>query len=183
MPAHRSLWDVLTRRKPHDGTATELYGRLVAQARTPAFYAVHGAPDTPEGRLELIVLHIVLLLRRLAKEGEAASGLSQAISETFVTDMDDCMREMGVSDISVARKVKKAAAALFDRMRDYCAALDRGDQAALSALIATHIYEATEPAAGARRIAAYAIAADERMSRALLADIARGGISFPSVND
>ncbi len=183
MPAHRSLWDVLTRRPSHDGTATELYGRLVAQARTPAFYAGHGAPDTPEGRLELIVLHLVLLLRRLSKEGEASSGLAQAVSEAFVTDMDDCMREMGVSDISVARKVKKAAAALFDRGRDYGAALDTGDRATLSALVATHIHGTAEPAAGARRIAAYAFAADDRMSGVAFSDIVRGAIPFPSVTD
>lgn len=181
MPAHRSLWDVLTRRKPHDDTATDLYGRLVAQARTPAFYAVHGVPDTPEGRLELIVLHLVLLLRRLARDGEPGSALSQAISETFVTDMDDCMREMGVSDISVARKVKKVAAALFDRIRDYGAALDEADSDALAALIARHIQEAVEPAAGARRIAAFAFDAEARLARATLDEIKRGTTPFPTI--
>ena len=183
MTAKRSLWDVLTRRKSHEGTATDLYGLLVAQARTPAFYAVHGVPDTPEGRLEMIVLHVVLLLRRLAKEGDAGSALSQTISETFVTDMDDCMREMGVSDISVARKVKKAAAALFDRIRDYGGALDKQDHEGLSALIASHVLETTEPTAGARRIAAYVVTSQERLSRATLAEIKLGAISFPNITD
>ena len=183
MTAQRTLWDVLTRRGPLDGTATELYGRLVAQARTPAFYAVHGAPDTPEGRLEMIVLHVVLLLRRLAREAETASALSQTISETFVTDMDDCMREMGVSDISVARKVKKAAAALFDRIRDYGAALDKGDRDALSVLIAAHVHETTGTPAGAGRIAAYALATDALLTRTPLAEIERGNIPFPHLTD
>ena len=181
MPAHRSLWDVLTRRKPHANTATDLYGRLVAQARTPAFYAVHGVPDTPEGRLELIVLHLVLLFRRLAREGEPGSDLSQAVSEAFVTDMDDCMREMGVSDISVARKVKKVAAALFDRIRDYGATLEKGDHDALADLISRHIQEAAEPTASARRIAAFAFEAESRLARATLDEIKHGTVPFPSI--
>jgi cytochrome b pre-mRNA-processing protein 3 len=183
MPAHRSLWDVLTRRQPHDTTATDLYGRLVAHARTPAFYAVHGVPDTPEGRLELIVLHLVLMLRRLAKDGEPGSSLSRAISETFVTDMDDCMREMGVSDISVARKVKKVAAALFDRIRDYGAALDKGDRDTLSALIARHIQEAPAITAGANRIADFAFDAEAGLARAELDEIKHAAHPFPTITE
>ena len=73
MPAQPSLLEPADapRHAPND-TATELYGRLVAQARRPAFYAALGVPDTPEGRLELIMLHMVLMLRRLGREGEAA---------------------------------------------------------------------------------------------------------------
>ena len=183
MSARRSLWDRLIRRDPHADTATELYGRLVTASRTPVLYADIGAPDTPEGRLEVLVLHVVLVLRRLAKEGPEAAELSRALSETFVTDMDDCLREMGVSDISVARKVKKAAAALFDRLRDYGRALDAKDQGALQNLLATHVLES--PSAGdtpslamATRLAGMTLAAEQRLASAAMRDILTGRTSF-----
>lgn len=158
--------------------ASELYGRLVAAARAPALYADIGAPDTPDGRLEVLVLHMVLVLRRLAAEGPGATELSRALSETFVTDMDDCLREMGVSDIAVARKVKKAAAALFDRLKDYGAALDGRDREALAGLLGQHVLVSAANAAGATALAGHAIEAERRLSGAALAEIVSGAVSL-----
>lgn len=175
MTEKRSFWSLLPRRNDLSRTASNLYGHLVAQARNPAFYADMGTPDTPEGRLELIVLHVVLVLRRLKSDGQAGADLGRALAETFVRDMDDCLREMGVGDISVAKKVKKAAAALFDRSRDYGAALDSADDTALARLIATHVLELAAdetPPAAARNMAAYA-----RQAEALLADVGGGAIT------
>ena len=87
----------------------------MAQARAPALYADLGVPDTAEGRLEMVMLHTVLVIERLRLEGEAAEELSRALTERFITDLDDCLREMGVGDLTVPKKVKKAAAALYDR--------------------------------------------------------------------
>ena len=85
MPANRPLWGLLSRRSTLDNTATDLYGRLVAQARAPTFYADLGVPDTPEGRLELVLLHMMLVLRRLQREEAATAGHARALTETFVT--------------------------------------------------------------------------------------------------
>ena len=156
MPANRPPWGLLPRRNVHAATAAELYDRLVAQARSPTFYAELGVPDTPEGRLECLMLHVVLMLRRLAHEGAGAAPLAQALAEAFVTDMDDCLREMGVGDMAVATKVKKAAAALFDRSRDYGNALTAGGTGALADLIGMHVGSrggGVEPGPGALRIA------------------------------
>ncbi len=60
----------LFRRTPRNDSIASLYGTIVAQARAPAFYQIYGVPDTVNGRLEMIVLHAVLLLARL--ESEAA---------------------------------------------------------------------------------------------------------------
>src|SRR5262249_12347064 len=86
----------LFRRTPQEGTIACLYGTIVAQARLPAFYQIYGVPDTVNGRLEMIMLHTVLFLRRL--EGEAAPdrALGQGLFDRFCQDMDDSMREMGV---------------------------------------------------------------------------------------
>lgn len=114
------------------------YDSIVAQSRAEPFYRVLGVPDTMEGRFELIVLHMHLVLERLRREGAAGQALSRALIEAFVADMDGNMREIGIADLGVPRRVKRAAAALFERARDYAAAHHAPD--ALPAALAEHIY-------------------------------------------
>jgi cytochrome b pre-mRNA-processing protein 3 len=99
--------------------AEELYGSVVTAARQPAFYGALGVPDTPEGRFELVALHLFLALEGLRGRGAAAEGLARRTIETFVVDMDDCMREMGVGDLTVPKRVKRAAAAFYERASIY----------------------------------------------------------------
>jgi cytochrome b pre-mRNA-processing protein 3 len=117
------------------------YDSIVAQSRTEAFYRALGVPDTMEGRFELIVLHMHLVLERLRREGAAGQALSRALIEAFVVDMDASMREIGIGDLSVPRRVKRAAAALFERARAYAAAQhEPGAPDALPAALAEHIF-------------------------------------------
>ncbi len=109
----------LGRRRSRRETAAELYGAVVTAARQSWFYEVCGVPDTPEGRFEMVALHLAPLLCRLAGEGSEAERLARMLSESFVSDMDDCMREMGVGDLAVPRKVKAAAGALAERTRRF----------------------------------------------------------------
>jgi cytochrome b pre-mRNA-processing protein 3 len=183
MPADRPYWGLLPRRKTKAATATDIYGRLVTQARQRAFYAELGVPDTPEGRLELVMLHVVLMLRRLATEGESAAVLARSLTETFVRDMDDCLREMGVGDLTVAKKVKQAAAALFDRNRDYGAALERPDRAALSDLLTHHLLGGATGTGHPHRIADYAMSSAAGLSALSLSDIAGGRFQFAAITD
>jgi cytochrome b pre-mRNA-processing protein 3 len=108
-----------TRRNSDSRVAPELYGLIVTMARQPEFYLGGGVPDTKEGRFALLVVHLSLVLERLRPEGEVGAALGQALIETFVTDIDDNMREIGIGDLSVPRNVKKAAAALENRWNRY----------------------------------------------------------------
>jgi cytochrome b pre-mRNA-processing protein 3 len=108
-----------TRRSSDSRVAPELYGLIVTAARQSEFYLAGGVPDTKEGRFALLVVHLALVLERLRPEGEAGAALGQALIETFVTDIDDNMREIGIGDLSVPRNVKKAAAALENRWNRY----------------------------------------------------------------
>lgn len=171
-------WSLGRQRNADRRTATELYGSLVAWARSPALYALPGVADSPETRLELILLHMALMLRRIATEGPGRDSLARALTETFVTDIDDCLREMGVSDLSVAKKVKRAAAALYDRCRDYQAALaDRSDDA-LQSLIRTHLLGGEVGGHAGAILAAYARTAAERLRQSDLAAIIAGRIAL-----
>jgi cytochrome b pre-mRNA-processing protein 3 len=107
------------RRRAETGRrAEELYGSVVTAARHPSFYRDVGVPDTPEGRFELVALHLFLALESVKMRG-ADTDLSRRTIESFVSDMDDCMREMGVGDMAVGKKVKRAAAAFYERAGAY----------------------------------------------------------------
>src|SRR5580700_5815906 len=91
-------------------TARLLYGSIVTAARQRIFYACWGIPDTLQGRFEVLLVHIVLAQCRLAAESERGLRLARALSEAFVMDMDDCMRELTFGDLGVPREVGSAAA-------------------------------------------------------------------------
>jgi cytochrome b pre-mRNA-processing protein 3 len=122
----------LKTRSDRQQIARSLYGSIVARAREPLLYLKLRVPDTVQGRFEMIALHLVLVLRRLQEEGEAGGALAQALTEAFVVDLDDSMREMTFGDLAVPREVKRAAAALFDRHQAYLAALDAGSASMLA---------------------------------------------------
>jgi cytochrome b pre-mRNA-processing protein 3 len=111
-----------TKRNTHR-TARILYGSIVTQSRHAGFYAAAGVPDTPEGRFEMLTLHLVLLLHRLGRVSENTRPLQEAITGAFTVDMDDNMREMTVGDLAVPRHVKRAVAVLHDRYTLYGEAL------------------------------------------------------------
>lgn len=133
------MLDWLRRRSLTSAIGRKLYDSIVARARAEPFYHDLGVPDTVEGRFELIVLHLYLVLERLRSEGAAGKRLSRVLIETFVTDMDDSMREFGIGDMGVPRRVKRAAAAVYERSAAYAAA-QHADAAALAQALLEHIY-------------------------------------------
>jgi cytochrome b pre-mRNA-processing protein 3 len=159
-------------------TATALYGAIVAQSRQPAFYSNYGVPDTVDGRFDLIVLHQVLLFRRLGRD-ENLRGLAQDVFDAFCRDMDGNLREMGVGDLAVPRKMLKFGEAFYGRLAAYTKALDAGDQAALAVALARNILaEADGASPHARRLAAYVVAADAALAADDMAGIVSGTVSF-----
>ena len=159
-------------------TAAQIYGAIVAQARNPAFYQGCGVSDTPEGRYELIVLTMALVLERLRQIPGAAMDLQRHVIEAFVTDMDDCMREMGVGDLTVPKKVKRAAAGLMERMDQYRAALAGPEDAELQAALAANI-PAVAAKPGASALLARHVRADVRHLTGLSDEaLSQGKLSF-----
>src|SRR5438128_1817883 len=100
----------------HSGPAPNidaLYGMIVAQARSPAFYLGYGVPDTVSARLDMIMLHLLLLLRQLPAENGAPSPTGQRLFDRFCRDIDDNFREMGVGDLKVPEEMRKVAEAFY----------------------------------------------------------------------
>jgi cytochrome b pre-mRNA-processing protein 3 len=132
----------LFKSRPTERIGKLLYLRCVEQARQPALYADLGAPDTVEGRFEVYSLHVYLLLHRLKGQGEQAAETAQALFDTYVKSLDDALREMGVGDLSVGKKMRKLGEAFYGRVRSYeeaFAALP--DRTPLEALLGRTVFE------------------------------------------
>lgn len=140
----------LLRRRPYERTGFELYGAAVAAARAPAYYAGGGVPDTTAGRFELISLHVAVLIRRLRRFGDKpAQELAQSIFDAMFSDMDVTLREMGVGDLGVGKRVKFLWEGFHGRAQAYAAALDAGDMAGLEAALARNVWAGHPPPEGA----------------------------------
>lgn len=171
------MFDWLTKRSAAAGTARELYGAVVTQARLPEFYTRYGVSDTAEGRYELIALHMVLVLERLGRSDVNDEPLRRKLIEVFIEDMDDSMREMGVGDMSVPKRVKKAASGLYKRADVYRAALAAPGGAALEQALQDYVYLGR---AGAETEAAatYVRAAAEGLQRQAAQALSAGRVTF-----
>ena len=146
----------LFRRTPRSASIAALYGMIVAQARSPEFYRTYDVPDTVNGRFEMLALHTVLLLRRLAGGPPELRQLGQEIFDRFCDDMDASMREMGVGDLAVPRKMRRVGAAFYERQAEYQGALE-GDPTTLAAVLARNVFgtAAAPYGEGAERLARY----------------------------
>src|SRR5580698_10533074 len=153
---------ILRRFRPNSGDRSirDLYGMIVAQARLPEFYSAYGVPDTLHGRFDLIVLHLVLVLQRLeAGAAGAARGFGQKLFDVFCRDLDDNLREMGVGDLAVPKRMRRFAEAFYGRQAAYLAALAAADEQELEKALTRNIFLGADVDQGAVRLARYARAA------------------------
>ena len=163
--------------------ARSLYGSIVTQARSRGFYAHWGVPDTAEGRFEMIVLHLVMVLHRLGREGQAGQRLARALTEAFAVDLDDNLRELTVGDLAVPRHVKRAVGALHERHVSYGTALAASDDGPLTAALHARL-EAVGAGAGleAGRICAYIRQVSHRLDLLPGAEVLAGRIAWPQID-
>jgi len=133
----------LFRTNPETVVAQRLYSAIVARAREPGLYEGMGIPDTAVGRFASISLHGFLVMDRLGGE-QSATALSQRLFDVMFTDMDRNLREMGVGDLSVGKKVKRLAASFYE----LSAAIRRGlvgDDSVLAEALVEHVYGGQPP--------------------------------------
>lgn len=162
----------LSARSKRRRSGEQLYEGIVAAARTPALYETCGVPDTMDGRLEMLLLHTVLVLDRLSTEGAEGQRLGQRLMERLIADTDDALRQIGLGDDSVAIRIKRLGGALQERVRDYRDALSSTSEAMEAALLMhVHAEVGAEAAATSRRLAGVArLAGYARRSKKALAD-------------
>jgi cytochrome b pre-mRNA-processing protein 3 len=164
-------------RIPQRGTIGAIYGMIVTQAREPLFYRDLGVPDTVNGRFDLLVLHLWIVLRRL-KSIEGGIGLSQALFDRFCDDMDGNLREMGVGDLTVPKRMQAFGEAFYGRAAAYDLALTAGEEPLAQALCKNILNG--EQIENARRLAFYAEAVIKALAGLDDATLQSGSWRFPS---
>ena len=160
----------------HQPTPPErsVYEAIVAAARHPVFYADWGVADTLDGRFDMISLHGFLVLDRLKGVEE---GFRQNLVDEFFRDMDRSLREMGVGDISVGKKVRKMAEVFYGRAAAYDHALAAG-HGAVAAALERNVFADGPAGDGAARLADYLVDQRRHLAAQETRAIAAGTVQF-----
>jgi cytochrome b pre-mRNA-processing protein 3 len=169
----------LFKRKASRNSLRAVYGAIVAAARHPRLYAELRVPDTVDGRYDMIVLHAVLVLDRLGEEGEAARDFAQGLTDEVFADMDRSLREMGVGDLSVGKKVRRMAEVFYGRARAYTGALRAQNEGELAAALYRNVFAGTGERDGSSLLALYALRLRRHLQERPIGPILSGEIDFP----
>jgi cytochrome b pre-mRNA-processing protein 3 len=163
------------RRNRREQTIAAVYGAIVAQARSPALYRTFGIPDTLEARLEMLILHLGLVFDRFAGD-PGTRDIGQGTFDLFCQDMDDHMREMGVGDLSVPKKMRRVADAFYGRHAAYREAA--ADEERLAATLVRNVYDGAQNA-HARGLAAYIRESVGSLARQDADELIAGRLAWP----
>lgn len=156
--------------------AQTLYAGMVTQAREPAFYGA--VPDTVDGRFELMVLHACLLFHRMKGGDETVRALSQAVFDEMFLEFDRAMRESGVGDLTVPKRIKTMARIFYTRSAAFDPLLDRLDEAGLAAALAAPFPQLTRD--GRAQLARYMAEAVASLRATPAAELMAGRAGWPA---
>ncbi len=169
------------RRSNHRRSVDRLHGDIVSALRQPAFYVDYRVADTFDGRFELLALFSTLAVRRLARLEKPGPEMAQGLTDGLFTRLDDDLREMGVGDLTVPKRIKKLAAALLGRRQAYDDALASETDLELADALARNVYSldfgAGDPVV--LRLARYTRAAEAALANADIEAFTRGPTPFP----
>jgi cytochrome b pre-mRNA-processing protein 3 len=150
----------------------------VRAARDPYFFGPLGVADSLDGRFDLIGVHVFLLIRRLQRVAADGPALAQAAFDAMFADMDVNLREMGVGDMSVGKRVRAMWEALHGRAQAYEAAMGQGGSALAEAL-ARNVWRGAAPSQGAAEaLARLCLAQDRHLATQDDAALRAGRASF-----
>lgn len=156
-----------------------LYSRIVAAARQPAFYSEWDVPDTPLGRFEMISLHMFLLQHRLHGETGPSREIAQDLIDEFFAEVDQSLRELGIGDMGVPKRMKKLARMFYGRTAAYADALTRDDIAGLTEALRRNVRPDAPTWPEGSALAGYVMRAWALLRNQTSDDITAGRLQFP----
>jgi cytochrome b pre-mRNA-processing protein 3 len=161
-----------------DTAARQLYRATVAQARQVKFYTDWRVPDSATGRFDLISLHAFLVLYRL-KDDASSTSFQQNYAGALFEDMDRNLREMGVGDLSVGKKIRRMAEGFFGRSAAYNKALS-GEGEPLGDVLKRNLYGVVEmqDIVILDAITSYVRRCVDHLAAQGIADLTAGQVSF-----
>jgi cytochrome b pre-mRNA-processing protein 3 len=159
----------------------QLHGKIVAASRRPALYVELGAPDSYDGRFEMVTLFAGLVLRRLTKLPGIGAELADELVDSVFQHFEVALREIGIGDVGVPKRLKRMAEAFYGRNRAYGRGLDEPDWDGLAQALARNVYGVGDVALApnACRLAQLVRATAEALDRTPLETFARGEVEFP----
>ncbi len=168
------------RQRDANRTITDaLYSEIVAAARQTALYSDWNVPDTPLGRFEMLCVHMFLFLHRLQNEGGVSRDVAQVLTDEFFSDVEHSLRELGIGDLGVPKRMKKLARMFYGRAAAYSGALERNKRALLAAALARNIRPDSSSWPEADALAEYVIAANALLFTQPVDALLAGRIYFP----
>ncbi|MCX8998969.1 ubiquinol-cytochrome C chaperone [Rhizobiaceae bacterium BDR2-2] len=176
------IFGLFSKRNDNREILDRQYGALTAAARQPYFYTDLGVPDTVMGRLEMISLVMILFFRRTRFSGVSGQELAQEIIDAFFQDIDHSIRELGVGDPSVPKRMKKLAGRFYGRLEAYAAALDAGDAPALAAALQRNIHPEVDNPPSMTALAGWAMHAERHLAAATEDAVAAGRVTLPAAD-
>jgi cytochrome b pre-mRNA-processing protein 3 len=129
------------RRSQANTDASRLLAAVQSASRQPALFGDGRISDTLEGRFELLALNAALALIRLRADPKAVP-LAQEFIDQFFASLDAGLREAGVGDTAVPKRMHKLAGDFYGRLDAYGAALATEDGAALEAALTRNLFRA-----------------------------------------
>ncbi len=161
--------------------ADTIYAEIVAQTRRPEFYEQVAVPDTLDGRFDLLVMHAFLFFYRLKDEKDTAGHLGQLVFDTMFADLDQNLREMGVGDMSIGKKVRKMGSAFYGRTKVYDDAMGRYDAEPdiLIDAVRRNVFADVPGEDNAPRLAEYMARCSRSLRQQELGDLLKGRVLFP----
>ncbi|MGI9426495.1 MAG: ubiquinol-cytochrome C chaperone family protein [Hyphomicrobiaceae bacterium] len=168
----------LAQRRSRKRTAQNLYGSIVALSRRDEFYADFGVPDTVEGRFEILVIHMFLILDRLRQDGAQSNPLAQELVDAFFADMDTTIRQLGVGDFSVPKKMRHLAEVFDQRLHGYRGAAEAAPGDQLRHLLVENLeLKDTGKNSSAGRLEKYIFESMQRLARQTTGEVIEGLIA------
>jgi cytochrome b pre-mRNA-processing protein 3 len=159
--------------------AAKLYGAIVAQTRLPVFYQRLEIPDTLEGRFIVLSVHLFAVLHRLKREGPVASGMAQDLTDRFTADMETVLREIGVGDLAIPKRMRGLAASSAALLQTYEDALPAGETVIAAALGEAFPRDQRPSEAGGRQLAHYLVDLVRQVDAQSVTALGAGEVHFP----
>jgi len=159
--------------------AAELYGAIVARARLPVFYQWFEVPDTLEGRFVVLSLHLFAVLHRLKDGGAPAASMAQELADHFTADMETVLRELGIGDLAIPKRVRRLAASGAALLQDYEDALTKGEGALATSIACALPLDEASAKLASQRLASYLMKVIRHLDAQPVADLRAGRLSLP----
>ena len=162
----------------HERVGYQLYSQVVRIARDPAWFEMLGVSDTLDGRFDLVGLFAALLIRRLRRLPPPGAAIAQAVFDAMFSDMDFNLRELGVGDMSIGKRMRAMWEAFHGRALAYDGPLDEGDISALAVALGRNVWRGSAPPGAADRLARAAQLQGQHLESIPLASFQAGMVAF-----